>query len=109
MRICYGILFVIAAVVSCKEPVSQEELIATAVEIRMEQWRQEQIQLCRQNAVDKAAAYVDSILIVTSLDTKLDTIPKPPKPEKPVKPVFKDKPDSLRIEEILKDTSRGGY
>ena len=88
---------------ACSKPVSQEELIETAIEIRLQQWRIEQIELCRERALTEAAEYVDSMMIVTSLDTKLDTIPKPPKPNKPPKPSFKPTPDSLKVEELKKN------
>ena len=84
--------------IACKKPVTQEELIQTALQLKIEQWKEEQVKNCRIKAMTSAEAYVDSILIVYSLPDKLDTIPKPPKPEKPSKPVFKTKPDSLNEE-----------
>jgi hypothetical protein len=81
--------------IACKKPVTQEELIQTALQLKIKQWKEEQVKNCKVKAMTSAEAYVDSILIVYALPDKLDTIPKPPKPEKPIKPVFKTKPDSL--------------
>ena len=103
----YPILYMIAifafcAFASCNEKVSQEELIETALALKIYQWREAQLSECRRKAMEKAEAYVDSILIVYSLPSKLDTIPKPPKPVKPHKPAFKPKPDSVVVEELKK-------
>lgn len=73
----------------CSKEVNQEDLVSAAVALKIEQWKVSQLALCKQEVYTKAEQYVDSILVVTSLDSKLDTIPKPLKPEKPTKPVFK--------------------
>jgi hypothetical protein len=86
----------------CQQPIAQEDLIAEAVEIKIDQWKAEQIRICYEQAVIKAEAHVDSILIAQSLETKLDTIPKPSKPIKPYKPSFKEKPDSVVVNPVLK-------
>jgi hypothetical protein len=88
---------------SCSKEVNQEDLVTAAVALKMEQWKVSQLAICRQEAYSKAEHYVDSILVVTSLESKLDTIPKPVKPEKPAKPVFKDKPDSVIVKPIYKE------
>ena len=88
---------------SCKDPITQEELIQAALELKLEQWRKDEMLKCRQQALLEAEAYVDSILVVRSLPTKLDTIPKPPKPMKPPKPFFKTKPDSVVVDPIKKN------
>lgn len=95
--------FALTAIWSCSEQVSQEDLIRSAVEIRIEKWKEEQMAQCKEKALIKAEAYVDSLLLATSLDAKLDTIPKPGKPEKPEKPVFRQKPDSVVVMPVLKN------
>jgi len=92
----------ICLLISCKERVTQEELIQAALEIKLNQWRESQIDACRENALMKAEQYVDSLLLANSLETKLDTIPKPGKPTKPSKPSFKTKPDSVVVDPIIK-------
>lgn len=87
----------------CKKQISQEELIQAAVEIKLQQWEDSQLELCREEALLLAERYVDSLLLVTSLETKLDTIPKPAKPVRPPKPVFRKKPDSVIVKPIYKD------
>ena len=87
---------------SCTNEVSQEELINGAVAIKLEQWQASQIQTCKTKTLVKAEDYVDSLLVVISLQSKLDTIPKPTKPIKPIKPGFKEKPDSVIVEPIYK-------
>ena len=94
-----GILFLVA---SCSKEVTQEELIEGAVKLKIDQWRITQLNACKEKAMVEAGHYVDSILLVTSLDDKLDTIPKPLKPVKPFKPSFKDKPDSVIVDPIYK-------
>ncbi len=87
---------------SCAKEVTQEELIKEAVELKLAQWKASQLKECRDQAYLKASEYVDSIMLVTSLENKLDTIPKPAKPLKPSKPTFKEKPDSVVVEPIYK-------
>ena len=85
---------------SCSKEVSQEELIKAAVQLKIDQWQATQLKECKEEAYFKAENYVDSLLLVTSLETKLDTIPKPGKPDKPVKPPFKIKPDTVVVDPI---------
>ena len=92
-------LWVFHSIISCKKGVSQEELIQSALELKLAEWRYDQIRTCTENAMSRAEAYVDSVLIIYSLPSKLDTIPKPPKPHKPMKPSFRIKPDSVVVEE----------
>lgn len=87
---------------SCTKEVTQEELIKEAVELKLAQWKASQLKECRDNAYLRASEYVDSLMLVTSLDNKLDTIPKPAKPVRPEKPTFKEKPDSVVVDPIYK-------
>ena len=87
---------------SCSEEVSQEDLVKAAVDIKLEQWKLTQLNSCKEIAYTRAEDYVDSLLLVNSLDTKLDTIPKPLKPVKPAKTGFKIKPDSVVVDPIYK-------
>jgi hypothetical protein len=57
---------------------------------------------CKEKILLKAEEYVDSFLVATSLQSKLDTISKPDKPIKPTKPIFKTKPDSVIVDQIYK-------
>ncbi len=90
-------------ITSCSKEVNQEDLVTAAVALKIEQWKVSQLAICKQEVYSKAEQYVDSILVVTSLESKLDTIPKPLKPEKPSKPIFKDKPDSVIVKPIYKE------
>ncbi|MDZ4748426.1 MAG: hypothetical protein SH808_08040 [Saprospiraceae bacterium] len=96
------LMTVMLIAVSCSKEVSQDDLVTSAVEIKLEQWKISQMAACKDIAYTRAEAYVDSLLLVTSLDTKLDTIPKPVKPVKPAKPGFKTKPDSVIVDPIYK-------
>ena len=87
---------------SCAKEVSQEDLIQEAVQIKLDQWKALQQEACKERALTEAEDYVDSILVVISLQSKLDTIPKPSKPSKPHKPEFKLKPDSVIVDPIYK-------
>lgn len=89
---------IIAGILGCAKPVSQEELIQEAIKLRVAQWKLAQQQDCRARTLERADAYVDSLLLATSLQQKLDTIPKPDKPERPERPVFRQKPDSVIIQ-----------
>ena len=95
-------LILFLTVAGCNKKVSQEDLIQSALALKINQWRQVQLDECAKKALADAEAYVDSILIIRSLPTKLDTIPKPPKPRKPSKPYFRPKPDSMVVEELDK-------
>jgi hypothetical protein len=87
---------------SCAKEISQEDLIQEAVQIKLDQWKALQQEACKERAITEAEDYVDSILVVISLQSKLDTIPKPTKPMKPPKPSFKVKPDSVVVDPIYK-------
>ena len=93
-------LVIFCGFISCNKKVSQEELIQSAIALKIDQWRQLQIKDCEAKAMAKAEAYVDSMLIINSLPSKLDTIPKPPRPMKPPKPIFRTKPDSVVVEDL---------
>ena len=97
--ILLGIYFLLS---SCSKEVTQEELIEGAVKLKIDQWRITQLNTCKEKALMEAGHYADSILLVSSLDDKLDTIPKPLKPVKPFKPPFKEKPDSVIVDPIYK-------
>lgn len=97
-----GLASLILIMSSCAKEVSQDDLVKAAVDIKLEQWKLVQLNSCKEMAYTKAEDYVDSLLLVNSLDTKLDTIPKPIKPVKPAKPGFKIKPDSVVVDPIYK-------
>lgn len=88
---------------SCSKEVEQEDLIKSAVEIKIGQYQSNQLKECMGNAYRDAEDYVDSLLVAISLEQKLDTIPKPTKPNRPPKPAFKNKPDSLVVNKIYKE------
>ena len=97
-----NIILIALFMITCKAPITQEELISKAIEIKIIQWRAEQRMECKLRAISDAEEFVDSLLLATSLQTKLDTIPKPPKPNRPMKPFFRDKPDTVVVDPILK-------
>lgn len=101
------IIFSLLLVSSCAEEVSQEDLVKAAIQMKIDQWQSAQLNDCLDRTYTKAEDYVDSLLLATSLDSKLDTIPKPGKPDKPVKPAFKEKPDSVFVEPIYKEKKKG--
>jgi hypothetical protein len=104
MRKTWLLLFLmVMGFASCGKRVSQEDLIQEAVALKLQQWRLSERNSCRDRAMAKAEAYVDSFLLANSLKTQLDTIPKPPKPVKPAKPPFKTKPDSLKVDKLFKE------
>lgn len=96
-------MIVLLLMSACAKEVSQQELIEAAVELKVEQWKLAERKRCAEKALNAAEAYVDSLLVTISLETKLDTIPKPGKPEKPLKPTFKERPDSIAVKPILED------
>lgn len=105
MKFCFRYFIIVSVIIlllSCKERVTQEQLIHSAVEIKLSQWRQEQITACKEKIMTDAEKYVDSVLVAISLESKLDTLLKPEKATKPVKPPFKEKPDSVIVEKIYK-------
>jgi hypothetical protein len=102
MKIASVIFILFLFVAGCARRVTQEELIQQALNMRLQEWRSSFLNNCKDKAMDKAEAYVDSFLLANSLETKLDTMPKPIKPVKPEKPVFKEKPDSLKVDPLFK-------
>ena len=97
------VLFATVVILGCAKPVTQEELIEEAVRLRVDQWRRAQVSDCRSRIMQKADAYVDSVLLARSLDVRLDTIPKPLKPDRPEKPAFRAKPDTVTIRKVEDD------
>lgn len=93
-------LLLLVSLFACAKRVTQEELIEGALEIRINQWKESEIDLCKEEALKRAEAYVDSFLVAISLESKLDTISKPAKPVKPEKPIFREKPDSLKVDKM---------
>ncbi len=89
--------------VGCSKEVAQEDLVKSAVEIKLSQYRSNQLNECKDKAYLAAEDYVDSLMVATSLQNKLDTIPKSRKPDKPLKPAFKNKPDSIVVDRIYKE------
>ncbi len=87
---------------ACAKEVTQEDLIQAALEIKLKQWEESELKLCKEKAFLDAESYVDSLMVAISLGSKLDTIPSPEKPNKPPKPVFKEKPDSVVVSPIYK-------
>lgn len=85
---------------SCNKKVRQEDLVQSALVLKVDQWREKKMHECIAKAYADAEKYVDSMMLATSLPSKMDTIPKPPKPLKPTKPFIKTKPDSLGSEEL---------
>lgn len=85
---------------ACTKEVEQDDLIKGAVEIKLEQYRTNQLRTCKEDAYIDAEDYVDSLLLAISLEKKLDTIPKPKRPVKPPMPAFKTKPDSIVVDRI---------
>jgi hypothetical protein len=98
IRLCCVVMLI-----SCGSEVEQEDLIQSAVEIKLGQYRTNQLNECKDNALRDAEDYVDSLLVAISLEKKLDTIPKPGKPSRPPRPIFKDKPDSIVVDRIYKE------
>ncbi len=91
------------SMIACAPEVAQEDLIRDAVDIKLGQYRSNQIKQCRENALRDAEDYVDSLLVAISLERKLDTIPKPVKPVRPEMPVFKVKADSVVVDKLYKE------
>ncbi len=100
-RYIIPIIFILL-LIGCKKKVTQQSLINSAVELKLDQWRNDQLKTCKAKALENALKYVDSVLLATSLETKLDTISKPVKPVKPPKPEFKPRPDSVVVDPIIK-------
>lgn len=88
-----------------KKPIkTQEELSAEYIQSKLEVIRKEEWLKCKQNTINDAEVYVDSI-IYRSVNFNIgDTIKTPGKPIKPSKPFDVLKLDSTPIVPILKDT-----
>jgi hypothetical protein len=98
--IVIGLCFIVG---SCTDEIEQEVLVQGAVEIKIGQYRANQLGDCKEKAYLNAEDYVDSLLVAISLEKKLDTIPKSEKPSKPPKPIFKTKPDSIIVDRIYEE------
>lgn len=89
-----------------KPRLAKADVIQLEVEERLRILIENRRERCRTEALDKATAIVDSMLIEQAKANK-DTLGKPPKPLKPVKPEILSPIDSLPVRPFLqRDTSR---
>lgn len=79
---------------------TQGEIIAKGVEIKLQDFKSRQLGICRDKAVKLAITRVDSLIRVRAREQSVDTIVKPPKPERPEKPEIKLLPDSLDYDSL---------
>lgn len=74
---------------------TEEEIIARGVQIKVEDFRAKQQRICRENAVDAAVVKADSLIRARARYEAVEPKVKPPKPNRPEKPEVKIIPDSL--------------
>jgi len=100
-----GLLFLLAACQESKKKLTKADVIDMAVEDKVQVLLTNKRERCRTEALEQAAAIVDSILIARAKASK-DTITKPPRPVKPERPEILAPADSTPIRPFLsKDTS----
>lgn len=89
---------------SCDNKQSEEELIAKAVEIKIDVYRDELRASCRQELLEEAEKIADS-LVLSQVNIKMDRS-KPYRPERPLRPSI-DFQDTISIKDISlpKDTA----
>lgn len=74
---------------------TEEEIIARGVQIKIDDFRNRQIRICRDKAVQAAVVRVDSLIRARARFEAVEPKIKPPKPQRPQKPEVKVIPDSL--------------
>ena len=78
-----------------KVPLTDDEIIARGIEIKVEEFRIRQIRICREKVLKVAVAHSDSLIRVVAREQAVEPVVKPPKPQRPEKPAMKILPDSL--------------
>ena len=87
-----------------KDNAVREQVIQEKVEERVERYKIEKLNSCRQKVLKRAGAIVDSILLVEAR-LKRDTLGKPPIPDKPVLPEIVPIKDTLPIRPFFRDST----
>ncbi|MDX1406731.1 MAG: hypothetical protein R3330_01325 [Saprospiraceae bacterium] len=83
-----------------KEQLTEDEIIARGVEIKVEDFRLRQLQICRDRALKAAVTRVDSLIRAQARQQAVTPIRKPPKPQRPDFPVVRILPDSLVLDSL---------
>lgn len=68
------------------EPLDEQEIIDTRLNKRLADYRADKLMDCRQEAIDAAEYYVDSLIDTWVGREVLDTLTFPKQPSKPIKP-----------------------
>lgn len=71
------------------------------VDKRIANYKKTRLEVCRNEALEKASAIVDSILIVEAREARLFVKDKPAKPDRPGKPEIKTVIDTIPIAPFL--------
>lgn len=92
---------------ACNKP-SEEEMRDTYIQQllnnRINNYKKRRIDNCVKDIIEEAGHIADSVLLQRALMSK-DTLDRPQRPEKPSKPQEKQRPDSLELKPIFKDSS----
>jgi len=100
----FGLSLSLFACAEQKKKLTKADVIQMAVDEKVEILLSSKRERCRREALDQAAAIVDSMLIVRARASK-DTLGKPPRPTKPERPEILTPADSTPIRPFLsKDT-----
>ncbi len=87
-----------------KDNAVREQVIQQQVEERVERYKIEKLNSCRQKVLKRAGVIVDSILLVEAR-LKRDTSGKPPIPDKPELPNIVPIKDTLPIRPFFRDST----
>lgn len=87
-----------------KDNAVREQMILQTVEERVDRYKEEKRNSCRQKVLKEAGAIVDSILLAEAR-LKRDTSGKPVIPDKPEKPEIVPIKDSLPVRPFFRDSS----
>ncbi len=94
------VMFFSACDDSEKQQAAKEKLMRDEFQFRLDSWNYELERVCKEKAMTRAIAIVDSILIATARGQR-DTMAKYFIPERPVRPEFQEDPDTLQVKPLL--------
>ena len=99
----YLIPAVLLLFLAFQEPQTREQLIQDKIDGYVNNYRQTQLDKCRDQILERAGYIVDSLLIERARAEK-DTISKPPKPIKPITPERINPKDSTPVGPLFRDS-----
>ncbi len=91
--------------IGCKDDKAHQAAIATAVQTKVESYRQQQLSERQQKVLEEANRKADSILLKNAELWQIDSTLRPDLPSRPTKPTFSNENDTIPVKPLFKPSS----